>query len=195
MKELETLKKLVLKSVKILYERGLTSSLSGNVSVKAPKGFIITPSGVPRWAMTVNDLVYVDFEGNVLKGSRKPSIEWRMHKMIYLADEEVNAIVHAHPKYTLALSLANRLDVMRELAEFKVFFKELVVVPYEEPGSEELAIRVREAAKNKKSNALILEKHGAITMDKSLESATALMEALEEVAKIAYLYLISSSIG
>ncbi|RLE63451.1 MAG: class II aldolase/adducin family protein [Thermoprotei archaeon] len=194
MKELESLKNSVLKSVKILYERGLTSSLSGNVSVKAPKGFIITPSGIPRWAMTMKDLIYMDFEGNILEGTRKPSIEWRMHKAIYLADEEANAIVHAHPKYTLALSLADHLEVMEELAEFRVLFGKLVVVPYEEPGSEELASKVQEAVRKKKSRVLILERHGAITVGKSPESATALMEALEEVAKTAYLYLVSSSI-
>jgi len=190
--ELDFLKKSVLKSVKVLYERGLTSSLSGNISVRTSKGFIITPSSVPRWAMTVDDLVYLSFKGEVLEGSRRPSSEWRMHLKIYLADTDVNAIVHAHPKHTLALSLVDRLDLLEEIAEFKVLFKELVVVPYEKPGSEELASKVAEAVKRKRSKAFILEKHGAVVVDRSLESATALMEALEEVAEIAYLYLLAS---
>jgi len=181
--ELDFLKKSVLKSVKVLYERGLTSSLSGNISVRTSKGFIITPSSVPRWAMTVDDLVYLSFKGEVLEGSRRPSSEWRMHLKIYLADTDVNAIVHAHPKHTLALSLVDRLDLLEE---------ELVVVPYEKPGSEELASKVAEAVKRKRSKAFILEKHGAVVVDRSLESATALMEALEEVAEIAYLYLLAS---
>jgi len=192
---MEYYKRAILESARVLYKQGLTSSLSGNLSIRIPRQnmFIITPSAIPRWRMTIDDLVTMDFEGRIIEGSKKPSSEWRMHRAIYKVSEEIKAVVHAHPKFTLALSLANKLDLLEEIAEYKVLFKKLVKVPYAEPGSEELARKVAEYLKNTGCKAFILEKHGALTVASDIYKATALMEALEEVSKIAYFYMLALS--
>ncbi|MCD6458403.1 MAG: class II aldolase/adducin family protein [Thermoproteales archaeon] len=190
---MEDYKKAILESVRVLYDRGITSSLSGNLSVRIPgrNAFVITPSSVPRWKMTIDDLVTMDFEGRIVDGFRKPSSEWRMHRAIYQTDEKVKAVVHAHPRFTLALSLADKLDLMEEIAEFKILFGKLVQVPYAKPGSEELANKITEYLKNTDCKAFVLERHGALVVESDIYKATALMEALEEVAEIAYLYLLT----
>jgi len=190
---MEDYKKAILESVRVLYDRGITSSLSGNLSVRIPgrNAFVITPSSVPRWKMTIDDLVTLDFEGRIVDGFRKPSSEWRMHRAIYQTDEKVKAVVHAHPRFTLALSLADKLDLMEEIAEFKILFGKLVQVPYAKPGSEELANKITEYLKNTDCKAFVLERHGALVVESDIYKATALMEALEEVAEIAYLYLLT----
>jgi len=191
--QVDQAKRDILRAVKVLYNCGLTSSLSGNISVKLSTRdiIIITPSGVPRWNMTEKDMVVLDLNGNVIEGKRRPSSEWRMHLAIYHARKDICSIVHAHSPYTLVLSLLNKLELMREIAEYKALIKEVTIVEYAPPGSKELAEKVAEAV-SRGGNIFILERHGCLTVGSDLYRATALMEALEEVAKITYLYYIGS---
>jgi L-fuculose-phosphate aldolase len=96
---------------------GLTSSVSGNHSIRiqGKKSMCITPSGIPRYNLQEKDLVKVHLEtdGIVSHGSSsstsarlKPSIEWRMHASIYNKLSKVNAVVHTHSPYTLAMAIS-----------------------------------------------------------------------------------------
>jgi L-fuculose-phosphate aldolase len=96
---------------------GLTSSVSGNHSIrfKGKKWMWITPSGIPRYILQEKDLVKVHLEANstISHGTStrsryksKPSIEWRMHASIYNKRSKVNAVVHTHSPYTLAIAIS-----------------------------------------------------------------------------------------
>ncbi len=57
----------------------------------------------------------IDFNGNVLSGKFKPSIERFMHIEIYKNRRNVNAVVHTHPIYSSALAIAREsLPVLTE---------------------------------------------------------------------------------
>ena len=75
----------------------------------------ITPSRIPRYILQEKDLVKVhlkakstisDGTSDRSRDESKPSIEWRMHASIYNKRSNVNAVVHTHSPYTLAIAIS-----------------------------------------------------------------------------------------
>lgn len=190
----KTIKRLIVVTLKRLYERKLISALSGNISVRIPgTGYVwITPSGLHKADVGVEDLVKIDLDGNIVEGSRRPSMEWRFHVAIYRARPNVNAVIHSHNPYVMALDIMNiELDIGL-LVESKYFVKGVAYIPEAEPGSEELARFVAEAVSgNVDVNALVLKRHGVVSMGRDIAEAEAIVEALEDVAR-AQLYTLMS---
>lgn len=103
---------------RILFERGLIEVYDGNVSYRfAENYFIITPSHVSKSSLKPDDLVVVYFNDrwSSVKGF-KPSVEYKMHKLIYLKLGDIKAVVHAHNPLTIALTdiIANVDEVLLE---------------------------------------------------------------------------------
>lgn len=171
--------------LKNLYRRGLISALSGNISVRIPYAnrIWITPSGVYKAMLKVDDLVKIDLDGNVLEGRNRPSSEWRLHTAIYRARHDVYAIVHTHNLAVLTLdSLGVDID-SSTLIESRYYIKGVAYVPEAEPGSEELAKLVAEKA-SVGVNLVILKRHGVVAMGRNLYEAEAAIESIEDVALV-----------
>jgi L-fuculose-phosphate aldolase len=167
----------------LLYEKGMLAGADGNVSVKVSDDFCLTTvSGVHKGMMGPGDLVLVDVDGRVVGGSGPPSSELAMHLAVYREDPGAGAIVHTHAPWTMALSLSGRGYNAALLAESRMLLGEVVEVPYAEPGSPELAGAV--AASLGRGPALILERHGSVTIGPTLQDAFSLMECLEHNARI-----------
>ncbi|RLE60681.1 MAG: class II aldolase/adducin family protein [Thermoprotei archaeon] len=181
----ESLAKEVVFSLRRLYELGLVSSFSGNVSARvSDDAFLITPSGVHRSIIDEKSLILMRNDGVILrKGRFRPSSEWRMHALIYETRKDVYGIVHAHPRSVVAASL---LGINLEgFAEIEIFFRnKIAIVPPLKPGSLELAKAVAEVFKEDGVNSAILHGHGAVTVAESPLKAEGYMEVLEEVAEI-----------
>jgi hypothetical protein len=60
---------------------GLNQGTSGNISVRAGEGYLLTPSGMDYDLMQPDDIVPMSFEGSYA-GNRVPSTEWRFHRDI-----------------------------------------------------------------------------------------------------------------
>ena len=67
---------------KQLYEKDLTFATSGNISVKTDDGILITASGTSLGRLEEDDIVLMDFDGNVI-GAGKPSCEKMLHVEVY----------------------------------------------------------------------------------------------------------------
>jgi L-fuculose-phosphate aldolase len=81
---LDSSKRDLVECVKSLYTIGLTTSVSGNHSVRVRDRWMwITPSGVPRYGMRADDLVRVDLKARKVVAGREPSMELNMHMNIY----------------------------------------------------------------------------------------------------------------
>ena len=82
---LEKLKQQVLEANLLLPEYHLVTFTWGNVSgIDRDKGlFVIKPSGVPYEGMTVEDMVVVNLEGEVVEGKWKPSSDTPTHLELY----------------------------------------------------------------------------------------------------------------
>lgn len=177
-----TLKSQLVDCVKALYDRGLSSSLSGNHSFLANSNLMwITPSGVFRYLLQSRQLVKVDIRTGKYSGTAVPSREWRMHALIYLHRADVKAIVHCHSPYTLAVAEYGRFpDVLEEA---RAVIGEPVIVPLKRSGSEALA-KIVSKAFGKKVWAVIIKRHGVVAAGKDIPSARAVVESLEEWAKV-----------
>ena len=77
---------------------GLVTLTWGNVSgIDRERGVVaIKPSGVRYETMTVEDIVMVDLDGNVLEGERRPSTDTPSHLELYRAHEWIGGVVHTH---------------------------------------------------------------------------------------------------
>ena len=70
----------MLAAAKEMLADGLVEGTSGNVSGRLPTGTVcLTPSSVPYDTMTLDDLVVVDLDGNVVRGERSPTTEKDLH--------------------------------------------------------------------------------------------------------------------
>ena len=91
-----------------LARRGLTPGMSGNVSVRRdPRGFFVSPTGMPYDALDAADIPLVTFDGHWF-GRSRPSSEWRFHRDILASRGEVGAIVHTHSPKATALACTAR---------------------------------------------------------------------------------------
>ena len=89
----------------------LNRGTSGNLSVRTIEngaaGFLITPSGMPYAALSPEDIVFMHHDGRPA-GLREPSSEWRIHRDIYAARPEAQAILHAHSPFATSLACLRR---------------------------------------------------------------------------------------
>ncbi len=171
----------IIRVMKTLYDRGLVSALGGNVSARIPgsDNIWITPSGVFKGDLKPDDLVKISLDGDVIEGFMRPSVEWPMHTAIYRVRPDINAVIHAHNPITTGLALAG-VELKPITVEAVVTLRNVPVVPFAYPGTDELAKLVAERVKGVR--ALILQNHGVVALGYNLVEAEAIVETLEEVA-------------
>lgn len=163
---------------------GFTSPVSGNHSIRIQdKWMWITPSAIPRYTLKEKDLVKVHLEsGKTGSSGSKPSIEWRMHVSIYDKLSKVNAIVHTHSPYTLAAAIS--IDEFQHIIEeAKIVVGNPAIIANKPSGSLELADTVSNAFEEE-VRAVIIRNHGVVSIGNNIHQARAVIESLEEWAKI-----------
>lgn len=82
----------------------------GNVSVADPARavFAIKPSGVDYATMKAQDMVVVDYEGNIVEGTLRPSSDTPTHRRLYRAFAGIRSVVHTHSRNATAFAQAGR---------------------------------------------------------------------------------------
>ncbi|MDR2862529.1 MAG: L-ribulose-5-phosphate 4-epimerase AraD [Puniceicoccales bacterium] len=95
-----------------LPQTGLVDLTFGNVSVADPahRVFAIKPSGVSYDKLGAGDIVVLDFDGNILSGSFRPSSDTPTHRYLYRHFEGIRAVVHTHSRNAVAFAQAG-LDI------------------------------------------------------------------------------------
>ncbi len=93
-----------------LPKSGLVLFTFGNVSAadRALGLFAIKPSGVPYEELTADKMVIVDFDGNTIEGTLRPSSDTKTHAVLYRHWEKINGIAHTHSVYATAWAQAQR---------------------------------------------------------------------------------------
>ena len=178
-------KKLLVAYGKKLLDKKLVAGTSGNLSLRGKDGEIyITPSGMDYLEITEDDIVKINFMGEILEGDKNPSSEWMMHVEIYKNYQNYNAIVHTHSPIATAFAVS-RKKIPLILIEMKPFLGgEIEVAPFKPSGSLELAKSLIPYLK--KSNSCLLANHGVVSCGKDIESAFLSAEYVEDAAKIYY---------
>ena len=176
-------RKEIVRAARSLVDAGLVTGTAGNVSVREARTgcFLITPSGLDYRLMRAQDIVRIDQATGSVEGRRRPSTERELHRLIYKAREDVNAVVHHHSPYATAISVAgktipNILDEGSELTPIET-------VEYAPSGTRELAINAA-ARLADGFNAALLANHGVVVVGETLEEALARSVEVERLAKI-----------
>lgn len=107
---LEELKKIVYDANMLLPAHQLVTFTWGNVSGIDRKAglFVIKPSGVPYEALTPDDMVVMDLQGNKVEGKLNPSSDTPTHMELYNRFLEIGGIVHTHSRWATIWAQAGR---------------------------------------------------------------------------------------
>ena len=162
-----------------MHQTGLVAGLDGNVSARVGDGrFLATPSASHLGVLRPEDLLVVEVDGSC---SGPVTSEWAMHRACY-DRPDVHAVFHAHPIYVVARTLDGLPMPSAVLPEVVVAIGDVPTLPYATTGTEELARMVGDAMQH--HNAVVLERHGAVTVGRTIQQACSRMEALEHAAHI-----------
>ena len=161
-------------------ELGLTPGMSGNVSVRSPAGLIVTPSGMPYSELRPDDCVEMKPDGAMRPGQRAPSTEWRLHRDILGARQDVQAIVHTHSLFCTTVSMLRRPIPAVHYMVVLAGSDEIPCAEYATFGSVELALEAVKALRG--GDACLLANHGMVALGKDLASALKLAAEVETLA-------------
>lgn len=181
------------------WQKGLLDGLSGNASVRLGEDrFVVTASGVPKGRLDERDFAVLDLTGRLLRGSKKPSSEWRLHAALYRRSPLCRAVLHTHPPALQALENGERLAGSRraldeilasgvDLYEARYWLKRFVAAPDAAPGGEETGESAAEALARPREAAPLavwLPRHGLAAMGETLADAYSVTEELEHLASV-----------
>ncbi len=176
----------------LMYEQGLLCGFEGNLSVRlSPDRILITPSGLHKGLLRPEQLLIVDASGRLLgyqteaRQKLRPTSELPMHLEAYRRRPDIVAVVHAHPPITVALSIAGVPMDTPLLPEVIALLGFIPMAPYSMSSSEEGAAAIRDLIL--RHDAIILQRHGTITVGDSLAQAFMRLETVEQNARIHFM--------
>ncbi|NJE43202.1 aldolase [Thermococcus sp. GR6] len=168
----------------LAHERGLTAAFGGNLSIRRGNLIFIKATGAVMDDITREQVAVIDMNGKQLSAIR-PSSEYRLHLAIYRKRQDVKAIAHLHPPYSIIAATMLEIELPVITPEAELYLRRIPIVPFRPAGTEELAEAVTEVVCQ--SDAVLMEKHGIVTVGKSLREAFYKAELVEESAKLWYL--------
>lgn len=171
-----------------IWQREYVAANDGNITVKINGDeFLTTATGVSKGFMTEDMIITVNGKGDVIDNDPKfkPSSEVKMHMEVYKMRPDVGAVVHAHPPYTTAFAVLSKPLDKFILPEAIITLGVVPVAKYATPSTMEIPESIRPYLD--KSDAFLLQNHGALTVGVDLQTAYFRMETLEHYAKILHL--------
>jgi ribulose-5-phosphate 4-epimerase/fuculose-1-phosphate aldolase len=173
------------KAGRTLAAQGLTPGTSGNISVRVEHGYVMSPTNTSLGSLEWDEVSLLDESGAHSDGP-EPTKERALHLAFYERQPDVQAIVHVHSIFAVALSCLVHDDpdnVLRPLTPYTILrVGRLVLAPYARPGSPELVAAVGSRAAD--NRAVLLANHGPIFAGDTLAQAMAAIEEIEAAAKI-----------
>jgi L-fuculose-phosphate aldolase len=178
----EKLRQEIVRVCQMLHRKNYLAATDGNVSVRLKDRVLVTPSGINKGLMEADQVITVDLTGRVLEGKGRPTAEIRMHLLAYELRPEVGAVVHAHLPYATACTLAGISLLEPILPEVVITLGGIPTAPYATPGTEEVPAAIRDFLKE--YDAILLSRHGAMTVGREVMDAYNKMEKLEHTARV-----------
>lgn len=174
-------KELIVNVSRTAYMKGLTAGSGGNVSVRTlDNTVLITPHKKSLAFLTVDDILSVDLEGNLINGKGEVSTELDMHLALYRA-YDVNAVIHLHPP--CINSLADKgVPITFTTIESKLMLGgSPPVLEQKTPIVTDMKPLV---AAFKTSKLVCLKNHGTVSAGEDLYGAFGLTDVAEQAARM-----------
>jgi len=165
------------------YQRGYVAATDGNISVKMPDGrLLVTPTGICLGEMRPEDLVAVDSDGAVCDPNQHPTSELPTHLEVYGQRPDVGAVIHAHPPLATAFTVAGISLAQCVIPEVVLTMGTIPTARYATPSTEKGREVVRDLIRE--HDALILDRHGTLTVGSDLINAYRKLEKVEHCAQV-----------
>ncbi len=177
---------------------GLVTFTWGNVSAidRARGWVVIKPSGVAYDAMTVDDMVVVDLDGNVIEGRWNPSSDTTTHLALYRRFPSLGGIVHTHSTHATAWAQAGMAIPALGTTHADYFFGDIpctrALTEAEVSGEYErntgkVIIETLGERDPLHTPGIVVYQHGPFSWGKNAHDAVHNAVVMEEVAKMAWI--------
>lgn len=172
--------------------RGLIVAGEGNLSVRLGDRILVTPSGRRKDELVPDDLLLVPADPDAPpadpdRPDLRPTSDLRIHRAVYAARPDVEAVAHAHLPSSLALTLAGRIPDPAALPETQLFIPRLPFLPFMAMGSAELAGAVAASLADgvePAAVAVLLERHGAVAVGRTVDAAVDRLELVDLLCRV-----------
>lgn len=181
---------------------GLVIYTFGNVSAVDRKAsvFAIKPSGVPYENLKPEDMVIVDYDNQIIKGTLRPSSDTKTHAFLYKNWSDIGGIAHTHATYSVAWAQS-----LRDIPVFGTTHADHLTeaIPCAPPMTDDLiggdyehntGIQILSCFQERGLNynqvpMILVGSHGPFTWGESAAKAVYNSKVLEELAKMAAITL------
>jgi L-fuculose-phosphate aldolase len=181
----DDIKRKLILAGKVLVAEGQDDFTRGHVSVRLPDDpsrFFMKPHSVGLDELTMDNILTIDLNGNVVEGTARRHSEVYIHSEIFKARPDVQSVVHTHPPYSVALSSGRPFECLSQPSA--LFFEALGFY------SDTIAL-IRTPATGKgvatalgPHRAVLLKSHGVAVVGASIEEAIITAIMLETAAKV-----------
>ncbi|HXX52545.1 MAG TPA: class II aldolase/adducin family protein [Xanthobacteraceae bacterium] len=96
---------------KVLVAEGQDDFTRGHISFRLPDDpslFFMKAHSIGLDEITMQNILTIDLEGNVVAGAGRRHSEVYIHSEIFKARADVNCVIHTHPTHSIALSTTGR---------------------------------------------------------------------------------------
>jgi len=175
-----------------LFERGYAHATAGNISARLSDGYLITPTDACLGFLDPDKLAKVGDDGAQQSGDRA-SKTLALHRKIYAADERARCVIHTHSSHLVGVTLAgvwSADDIVPPITPYYVMkVGHVPLIPYHRPGDPaagDLAMQTIERMRAAATpiRAVMIDRLGPNVWHDSLAAAMALLEELEETARL-----------
>jgi L-fuculose-phosphate aldolase len=185
-KQSRALKQKLIVAGKVLVAAGQGDFTRGHISVRLPdnpKLFLMKPHSVGLDEITMQNILTIDLEGNVVAGKARRHSEVYIHSEILKARPDINSVIHAHPTYCIALSSSG--NPIKAYSQPGALFYEDVGIYTDTIAlirSNEMGAGVAKALGPHR--AALLKSHGTAVVGKNIEETVISAIMLENAAMI-----------
>jgi L-fuculose-phosphate aldolase len=171
---------------RILAAEGQADNIFGHVSARIAGSdrFWMKPARLGLDEITPDDLLLLDFDGNVIAGSHPRHEEFPIHAEVFRTRPDVQAVVHTHPRYSIAF--AARGVELRPVSHEGSFFWPPGVPIFDRFTD---LVRTREQGQAVadalgRRRGLFLRNHGIVVADASIHEVVWAALSLERAAEL-----------
>ena len=152
-------------------QHGLVLCGSGNLSWRVDhEHLLITATGSWLAEMSADKIALCRIADGMSLNGKKPSIEIGFHRVILHERQDINVVLHFQSPYATTLACQKTQEsVFAVIPEIPYYIGPVAVVPYLNPGSDELAQTVISAMRA--HNLAMMRNHGQVTVGKDFREA------------------------
>ncbi len=182
----DDIKQTLILAGKVLVAEGQDDFTRGHISMRLPDDpsrFFMKPHSIGLDELTMENILTIDLEGNVVAGSARRHSEVFIHSEILKARSDVHSVIHTHPPYAVALSATGR-PIKCYGQPSALFFEALGIYDDTIALIRSSAMGARVAAALGPHRAVLLKNHGVAVVGASIAEAVINVIMLENAARV-----------